>query len=82
MIDYASTKGAIVSFTKALAAHLIPQGIRVNAVAYAPIPRDYPLYWHCSAHQSLTVGPAPFTPQSKPIHERPSKWRVGEGRQA
>lgn len=34
MIDYAATKGAIVSFTKALASHYIHQGIRVNAVAY------------------------------------------------
>lgn len=34
MIDYAATKGAIASFTKALASHYIHQGIRVNAVAY------------------------------------------------
>lgn len=33
MIDYASTKGAIVGFTRALAKNLIPKGIRVNAVA-------------------------------------------------
>lgn len=33
MIDYAATKGAIVSFTRALAKNLIPKGIRVNAVA-------------------------------------------------
>ncbi|KAJ5184951.1 Short-chain dehydrogenase/reductase SDR [Penicillium cf. griseofulvum] len=44
MIDYASTKGAIVSFTRALATYLIPKGIRVNAVApgaiYTPIQVD------------------------------------------
>ena len=33
MIDYAATKGAIVGFTRSLAVHLIPKGIRVNAVA-------------------------------------------------
>lgn len=34
MVDYASTKGAIVGFTRSLALQLIPKGIRVNAVAY------------------------------------------------
>lgn len=33
MVDYAATKGAIVGFTRSLAAQLIPKGIRVNAVA-------------------------------------------------
>jgi NAD(P)-dependent dehydrogenase (short-subunit alcohol dehydrogenase family) len=33
MVDYASTKGAIVGFTRSLAVQLIPKGIRVNAVA-------------------------------------------------
>ena len=37
MIDYASTKGAIVSFTRSLASNLIERGIRVNAVAPGPI---------------------------------------------
>ncbi|GLI73700.1 hypothetical protein PoHVEF18_001921 [Penicillium ochrochloron] len=44
MVDYAATKGAIVGFTKSLGAHLIPKGIRVNAVApgaiYTPIQVD------------------------------------------
>jgi NAD(P)-dependent dehydrogenase (short-subunit alcohol dehydrogenase family) len=34
MVDYASTKGAIVGFTRSLATNLISKGIRVNAVAY------------------------------------------------
>lgn len=56
MIDYASTKGAIVSFTKALATHLIPQGIRVNAVAYVSILRHCLLDWNLQLtdHQMQT----------------------------
>lgn len=37
MIDYASTKGAITSFTRALAKQLVSKGIRVNAVAPGPV---------------------------------------------
>lgn len=37
LIDYASTKGAIISFTRSLAHNLIEKGIRVNAVAPGPI---------------------------------------------
>ncbi|EJD51906.1 NAD(P)-binding protein [Auricularia subglabra TFB-10046 SS5] len=37
MIDYSSTKGAIVSFTRALASHFAPKGIRVNGVAPGPV---------------------------------------------
>jgi NAD(P)-dependent dehydrogenase (short-subunit alcohol dehydrogenase family) len=37
LLDYASTKGAIVTFTKGLAQGLISQGIRVNVVAPGPV---------------------------------------------
>ena len=37
LIDYSSTKGAILTFTRSLSANLIEKGIRVNAVAPGPI---------------------------------------------
>lgn len=37
LIDYASTKGAIVSFTRSLSSSLAKKGIRVNGVAPGPI---------------------------------------------
>jgi NAD(P)-dependent dehydrogenase (short-subunit alcohol dehydrogenase family) len=36
-LDYSSTKGAVVSFTRSLALNVVEQGIRVNAVAPGPI---------------------------------------------
>jgi NAD(P)-dependent dehydrogenase (short-subunit alcohol dehydrogenase family) len=46
-VDYAATKGAIVTFTRSLAMQLVKRGIRVNAVAPGPIwtpliPASYP----------------------------------------
>lgn len=37
LMDYAATKGAILSFTRSLSANLAAKGIRVNAVAPGPI---------------------------------------------
>jgi len=37
IVDYASTKGSIVSFTRSLAMQLAPKGIRVNGVAPGPV---------------------------------------------
>jgi NAD(P)-dependent dehydrogenase (short-subunit alcohol dehydrogenase family) len=37
LLDYSSTKGAIVAFTRSLSLQLAPRGIRVNAVAPGPI---------------------------------------------
>lgn len=37
LIDYASTKGAVVAFTRSLSENIVKKGIRVNAVAPGPI---------------------------------------------
>jgi NAD(P)-dependent dehydrogenase (short-subunit alcohol dehydrogenase family) len=37
LLDYASTKGAILAFTRALSGQIVDRGIRVNAVAPGPI---------------------------------------------
>lgn len=37
LVDYSATKGAIVSFTRALSKNLAAKGIRVNAVAPGPV---------------------------------------------
>ena len=37
LIDYSSTKGAIVSLTRSLSSSLVDKGIRVNGVAPGPV---------------------------------------------
>ena len=37
LLDYSMTKGGIHAFTRALAGHLLPKGIRVNCVAPGPV---------------------------------------------
>jgi NAD(P)-dependent dehydrogenase (short-subunit alcohol dehydrogenase family) len=37
LMDYSASKGAVVSFTRALSQNLVGRGIRVNAVAPGPI---------------------------------------------
>jgi NAD(P)-dependent dehydrogenase (short-subunit alcohol dehydrogenase family) len=49
LLDYSSTKGAIVSFTRSLSQSLVGRGIRVNGVAPGPIwtpliPATFPPY--------------------------------------
>jgi NAD(P)-dependent dehydrogenase (short-subunit alcohol dehydrogenase family) len=37
LLDYSMTKGGIHAFTRSLGTHLVPSGIRVNAVAPGPV---------------------------------------------
>src|SRR5438874_3775779 len=37
LLDYSMTKGGIHAFTRSLSQHLVPRGIRVNAVAPGPV---------------------------------------------
>src|ERR1700746_2922637 len=37
LLDYSMTKGGIHAFTRSLATHLAPRGIRVNGVAPGPV---------------------------------------------
>jgi len=37
LLDYSSTKGAIIGFTRSLSQNVVEQGIRVNAIASGPI---------------------------------------------
>jgi NAD(P)-dependent dehydrogenase (short-subunit alcohol dehydrogenase family) len=37
LLDYSTTKGGIHAFTRSLASHLMPRGIRVNAMAPGPV---------------------------------------------
>jgi NAD(P)-dependent dehydrogenase (short-subunit alcohol dehydrogenase family) len=37
LLDYSMTKGGIHAFTRSLSSHLIPRGIRVNAIAPGPV---------------------------------------------
>lgn len=72
LIDYSSTKGAIVSFTRSLALSLVPKGIRVNGVAPGPIwtplqPASYP------ADYIMTLGSdTPMKRAGQPVELAPT----------
>ncbi len=60
LLDYSMTKGGIHAFTRSLATHLIPKGIRVNAVAPGPV-------WTATsapsrANSTATARPMPLSP--------------------
>jgi NAD(P)-dependent dehydrogenase (short-subunit alcohol dehydrogenase family) len=61
LLDYSSTKGAILAYTRSLAENLVDDGIRVNAVAPGPIwtpliPASFPADYVDSFGQSTPMG--------------------------
>jgi NAD(P)-dependent dehydrogenase (short-subunit alcohol dehydrogenase family) len=54
LVDYTSTKGAIVGFTRALSNQLVKdKGIRVNAVVRAFAPQALALSTHDEAYDAM-----------------------------
>ena len=86
MVDYASSKGAIVGFTRALAKNLLPKGIRVNGVAYVflfyldPSMFPLPLYLFLRSHPfvypltpNLPSSPGPVHTPIQPASRPPEQ---------
>lgn len=70
LIDYSATKGAIVSFTRALANNLVTQGIRVNAVAPGRI--WTPLIPSSFSSDQVTLAGNPMQRQGQPFELAPT----------
>ena len=70
LIDYSATKGAIVSFTRALARNLVSQGIRVNAVAPGRI--WTPLIPSSFSADEVALAPNPMDRQGQPFEVVPA----------
>ncbi len=87
LLAYASTKGAIVTFSKGLAQEVIKQGIRVNVVAPGPvwtplITSTIPPEQHAKFGQDSPVGrpaqPAELAPPFVFLASQESSYIVGE----
>ncbi|MFC5465417.1 SDR family oxidoreductase [Lederbergia graminis] len=70
LIDYSATKGAIVSFTRALANNLVEKGIRVNAVAPGKI--WTPLIPASFSADEVTLAGNPMQRQGQPFELAPT----------
>lgn len=68
LLDYSSSKGAITSFTRALSAMLVKQGIRVNAVAPGPVWTPLNPMGGASAEKLAHFGE--HTPMGRPAQPR------------
>jgi NAD(P)-dependent dehydrogenase (short-subunit alcohol dehydrogenase family) len=87
LLAYASTKGAIVTFSKALAEEAIKQGVRVNVVAPGPvwtplIPSTMPPEQHTEFGKQTPVGrpaqPAELAPLFVFLASQESSYIIGE----
>ncbi len=87
LIHYATTKGAIVTFTKALAEEALKQGVRVNAVAPGPvwtplIPSTLPAEQHTEFGAQSPMGrpaqPAELAPSYVFLASEDSSFITGE----
>ncbi|HEX2236130.1 MAG TPA: SDR family oxidoreductase [Actinomycetota bacterium] len=87
LLHYASTKAAIVNFTKGLAQQLIEKGIRVNAVAPGPvwtplIPMSFPGETSASFGETAPIKrpgqPAELAPAYVFLASAESSYLVGE----
>ena len=81
LLDYATTKGGIVTFTKGLAAQLAEKGIRVNSVAPGPVWTPLILATIPGEHlgdvrRPDTAGPGRARPSSRRLRV-PGLGRVG-----
>lgn len=70
LIDYSATKGAIVSFTRALARNLVSKGIRINAVAPGKI--WTPLIPASFSADIVPLADNPMNRQGQPFELAPS----------
>ena len=87
ILDYATTKGAIATFTKGLASELVGRGIRVNAVAPGPvwtplIPMSFPAEQVAHFGEDNPMGrpaqPAELAPAYVFLASDESRFVVGE----
>jgi NAD(P)-dependent dehydrogenase (short-subunit alcohol dehydrogenase family) len=72
LIDYASTKGAIVAFTRSLAQNLVGRGIRVNCVAPGPVWTPLNVSDKTPEDAALTGAKAPMGRPAQPEEIAPS----------
>lgn len=70
LMDYTATKGAIVSFSRALANNLVDQGIRVNAIAPGRI--WTPLIPSSFSADEVTLAGNPMQRRGQPFEVAPT----------
>lgn len=87
LMDYASTKGAILTFTRALAKELIEKGIRVNAVAPGPIwtplipasfPAEHIKQYGCDTPMKRAGQPSEMAPCYVFLASKDASYMVGQ----